>query len=169
MHIIIAAITAIAGLLWALNSLQRSGFDLNSLNPFFWLRRRQWAMQQVDPLYAIQTGRELAAVLMFAVLRQGGDPTAEAKAHLLKLYDCELNYSPSEASEMYAVASHLVSTDPNYMHKVGDIVSPALDEMTGHQKSLAAQLVKQMSTATGEPNDVQKAFLLSVESALGLG
>ena len=33
MHIVIAAITAVAGLIWALNSLQRSGFNVSALNP----------------------------------------------------------------------------------------------------------------------------------------
>lgn len=41
MHIIIGVITAIAGLLWALNRLNESGFNLNSLNPFLWARRRK--------------------------------------------------------------------------------------------------------------------------------
>ena len=36
---LIAAITAIAGLLWALNALQRSGFQFSSLNPFLAYRR----------------------------------------------------------------------------------------------------------------------------------
>ena len=39
---IIAAITALAGLLWALNSLQRSGFHFSSLNPLLAYRRWQW-------------------------------------------------------------------------------------------------------------------------------
>ena len=42
MHILIAAITAIGGLIWALYRLQNSGFDLNAFNPFYWARRREW-------------------------------------------------------------------------------------------------------------------------------
>jgi hypothetical protein len=34
MHLVIAAITALAGLLWAVHSLARSGFSLSDLDPF---------------------------------------------------------------------------------------------------------------------------------------
>ena len=42
MHIVIAVITAIAGLFWALNALQRSGFQFSSLNPFLALGERPY-------------------------------------------------------------------------------------------------------------------------------
>lgn len=44
MHIVIGVISALAGLCWALIALQRSGLDLNELNPFLWARRRKWRM-----------------------------------------------------------------------------------------------------------------------------
>ena len=42
MYIIIGFLTTIAGLIWALHALQNAGFDLNSLNPFYYARRRKW-------------------------------------------------------------------------------------------------------------------------------
>ena len=42
MHIIIGLLTTTAGLIWALHALQNSDFDLNSLNPFYYARRRKW-------------------------------------------------------------------------------------------------------------------------------
>ena len=42
MHIILSVITALGGLIWAIVALQRSGFDINSLNPFLWHRHNQW-------------------------------------------------------------------------------------------------------------------------------
>jgi hypothetical protein len=41
MHLFIAAITALAGLPYALSALQQADFDLNSL-PFLACRRWQW-------------------------------------------------------------------------------------------------------------------------------
>ena len=41
MHILIGLITAIAGLFWALNSLQRSEFNFGLSNPFLWSRRKK--------------------------------------------------------------------------------------------------------------------------------
>ncbi|MCR9260589.1 MAG: hypothetical protein NXH95_12745 [Pseudomonadaceae bacterium] len=166
MHIIIAVITAVAGLLWALNSLQRSGFDLNSLNPFYWARRRAWEQKQINPLYAIETSRELAAVLLFAVMRQAGDPTKEQKEHLLSLYTNELKFTETDSAEMYSVASHLINTDPNYMHKVPDLIAPSLGTMSDDQKTAIPNLLKQVATFSSAPNPTQIDFTQAVDAAL---
>ena len=166
MHIIIAVITAIAGLLWALNSLQRSGFDLNSLNPFYWARRRQWEQKQVNPLYAIETPRELAAVLMFAVQRQAGDPTQEQKEFLLALYRDELKFSDKERNEMYQLASHLLSTDPNYAHKVSELIAPSRSSMSESQRQSIPDLVSRVASHNNAPNSDQTKFVESIERAL---
>ena len=166
MHILIAVITAIAGLIWALNSLQRAGFDLNSLNPWYWARRKRWEEKQINPLYSIETPRELAAVLMFAALKQGGDPTAEQKTALLGLYARELKYADKECNEMYALASHLISTDPNYTHKVRDLVAPARAAMSEAQRASIPDLVRQVTESGGEPNATQRDFVAAVEGAL---
>lgn len=165
MHIIIAAITAIAGLIWALNALQRSGFDLNSLNPFFWMRRRQWEKKQVNPLYAIETPRDLAALLTFAVMRQAGDPTAEQKGHLLGLYKNQLRYDDKDANDLYRLVSHLLGTDPNYRHKVPELVKPASSQMTDEQKASIPKMVKEVATFAGTTNAEQDQFILDIDKA----
>ena len=166
MHIIIAVITAIAGLIWALNSLQRAGFDLNSLNPGYWARRKRWENKQINPLYAIETPRELAAVLMFAAMRQAGDPTTQEKDHLLSLYETELKFAAPDATEMYSVASHLVATDPNYVHKVSDLVAPSLPAMSAEQKESIPQLVEKVASFNGDANATQQAFQRAIAQSL---
>jgi len=163
MHIIIAVITAIAGLIWALNSLQRAGFDLNSLNPFYWARRKRWEEKQINPLYAVETAREMAALLMFAVLRQSGDPTEEQKSFLLKLYQDALKFNEKESADMYQVSSHLLSTDPNYMHKVGEIIAPSAAVITDSQINSIPSLINKVATHANTPNDVQLKFMSDVE------
>ena len=142
MHIIIAAITALAGLLFALNRLQESGFDLNSLNPFYWARRRAWEKQQVNPLYAIEAPRELGALLMLAVLLRGGSLTSDEKQRLLELWEGELHFSTAAARDMYSVASHLLGTDPNHGDRIEDIVRPALATMSDAQRRSIIDLVR---------------------------
>lgn len=166
MHIIIAVITAIAGLVWALNSLQRAGFDLNSLNPFYWLRRKQWEQKQVNPLYGLEKPRELAALLMFAVMRQAGDPTEEQKSHLMSLYSNELKFAEKECTDMYSLASHLISTDPNYQHKVPDIMSLALQTATDEQLASIPKLVNGIANYSNSPNSTQVAFIKSIEDTI---
>ena len=72
MHYIIGLITALAGLLWALNSLQRSGFKLSSINPFAWHRRSQWSQKYgADPVTRVQDPLELVAVLLMGMAKMG--------------------------------------------------------------------------------------------------
>ena len=166
MHIIIAAITAVAGLLWALNSLQNSGFDLNSLNPFYWARRRAWEKKQINPLYAIESPRELAAVLMFATQKLAGDPTTEEKAHLLDRYTQDLQFSAKEADEMYLLASHLLNIDPNYMHKANELLAPAMPHFTSEQRAAIPELVAQVASFSGTANAAQADFTDAVTNVL---
>lgn len=166
MHIIIAVITAIAGLVWALNSLQRAGFDLNSLNPFYWFRRKRWEEKQVNPLHSLERPRDLAGLLMFAVLRQAGDPTEEQKTHLMSLYSTELKFSEKESSDMYSLASYLISTDPNYTNKVPDIMALSLTTATKQQLSSIPDLVHQVATHSNSPNSTQVAFIESIEETI---
>ncbi|MEX2962926.1 hypothetical protein [Microbulbifer sp. TYP-18] len=71
MHILIGIITAIAGLVWALNSLQNSGVNLNAFNPFMWLRRRKWEKSLgTKPMHALTDSMEVAALLVVAVARE---------------------------------------------------------------------------------------------------
>ena len=46
MHIVLGVLSAVAGLIWAIVALQRSGFDPASLNPFLWYRRSQWRKKE---------------------------------------------------------------------------------------------------------------------------
>ncbi len=164
MHIIIAAISAIAGLVWALNSLQRSGVNLNSFNPFYWLRRRRWSEQIVNPLYAIESPRELTAVLAFGVLKLAGDPTVEQKRKLLKLFVDELRYSEKEAGEMYIVASHLIGTDPNYEVHADTIMKTALPSYSDEQKQLTLNLIRTISASFDAATAAQSKFVDAIEA-----
>lgn len=86
MHIIIATISAIAGLLWALNHLQNSGVALNSFNPFLWARRRKWAKQLgAKPMYGLTDSMEAAALLVVAVAKEHGDITRDTKSESFQI------------------------------------------------------------------------------------
>ena len=53
-HIVIGVLSAVAGLIWAMVALQRSGLDLNALNPFLWHRRSQWKKKYGENPYSMQ-------------------------------------------------------------------------------------------------------------------
>ena len=156
MHIIIGLITAIAGLVWALNALQRAGFNFSALNPFYWMRRRAWQNQQVNPLYAIESPREAAALLAYGLARLSGELTSDDKSQLISLFESELSYEPEDARQMYGVASHLVSTDPNFDHHVDVILKPSLDHFTAPQIALFSELLEKAVPPDGRSQQQQK-------------
>src|SRR5262245_34813909 len=101
MHIVIAAITAVAGLVWALNSLQRSGFDLSSLNPFLAYRRWQWRRTYGGrAIYRLDRPMDVAAVLLLGVAKADGDITSDQKRELLAMFQAEFGISRDEASDL---------------------------------------------------------------------
>ena len=98
MHIVIAAITAIAGLLWALNALQRSGFQFSSLNPFLAWRRWQWSRSYgARPIYKLERPMDVAAVLLLGVAKADGAITSDQKRELLAMFQDEFARTPGDA------------------------------------------------------------------------
>ena len=65
MHIVIGLLTTLAGLVWALHALQNAGFDLNSLSPFYYARRRKWQNTYgARPILNIDEPMTLGAVMV---------------------------------------------------------------------------------------------------------
>ena len=109
MHIVLAAITALAGLLWALNSLQRSGFSFSSLNPFLAYRRWQWRKTYGGrPIYKLERPMEVAAVLLLGVAKADGDITSDQKRELQALFQSEFDLSRDEAADLLLASSYLI-------------------------------------------------------------
>ncbi len=109
MHIVIAVITAIAGLFWALNALQRSGFQFSSLNPFLAWRRFQWSRTYGGrPIYKLERPMDVAAVLLLGIAKADGAITSDQKRELLAMFQSEFSISRDEASDLLLASSHLI-------------------------------------------------------------
>ena len=109
MHIVIAAITAVAGLLWALNSLQRSGFQFSSLNPFLAYRRWQWRKTYGGrPIYKLDRPMDVAAVLLLGVAKADGDITSDQKKELQAMFQSEFDISRDQAADLLLASSYLI-------------------------------------------------------------
>lgn len=149
MHIVLLVVLALSGLVWGIVNLQRE------------MRRRQWATKNTTPLYNIDKPRDLVATLAFALLKCGGDLTAEQKEGLIASYVNDLNYSEKQANEMYGYASYLVSTDPNYASKAKEIAAPALAKFNSAQRESALTLIQQL---VAQPGKLQNDFLNDIRS-----
>lgn len=114
MHILIGLITAIAGLVWALHSLQKSGVDLNAFNPFFWYRRHQWAKKYGEnPLYTMDNPMDVAATLILAVAKLEGELSKELKRTILEMYQNNFHLSTQQAQELFSATSYLLNHGEN--------------------------------------------------------
>ena len=147
MHILILAAAVLSGLIWGIITLQRE------------IRRRQWQKMNTTPLYSIESPRELTAVLLFGLVRCGGDPTSDEKNRLIATFCDELGYSKKDGKEMYSYASYVVGTDANFASKVSKIVEPAIGAYTESQRESTVHLLEAL---VSDPTSSQIEFLSAV-------
>ena len=166
MPIIIAILTAVSGIIWALYRLQNSGVDLNAFNPFYWARRRSWEKKLgVRPLHRIDNSMEAAAVLVVGMAELEGSITRELKQQVLSLFKSEFNISDSEANSLYVASSHLLRDTVNIADEVKHILSPTIDQYQPRHRESLLSMLQQTGDFDGQLNQNQQRLLKSVEHA----
>ncbi|MCG8315380.1 MAG: TerB family tellurite resistance protein [Pseudomonadales bacterium] len=167
MHIIIGAITAIAGLIWALHSLQNSGVDLNSFNPLTWARRRQWEKTYgMKPLFNLKSPMDSAAALIVGLLKQEGEISKEQKAAVIKLFQNEFQLDESKATELFVSSAYLSKDEMDFAGCVPKVLELSKKDFTEEQKGLLLQMLKTVSELENNPNDNQQAIIKTVAKEL---
>lgn len=131
MHLIIAAITALAGLFWALNSLQRSGFNPSSLNPFLAYRRWKWGRTYgAKPIYRLERPMDVAAVLLLGIAKADGEITSDQKRELQTIFQSEFEISRDEAADLLLASSHLIRDQiyiVDHLDKILELSAPKFE------------------------------------------
>lgn len=164
---IIGIITAIAGLLWALHSLQNSGVNLNAFNPFFWYRRHQWSkLYGQKPLYAIDKPMDVAAALVLGSAKLGGDLSKEHKQLVLDIFQSEFKLSAGQAQELFASSSFLLQSDDNYAQNVDKILARTRDQFNAAQIASTLELISHVANVEGSATVAQQQFIASINKAL---
>lgn len=164
MHIIIAAITALAGLFWALNSLQRSGFNLNALNPFLAYRRWKWSRTYgAKPIYRLERPMDVAAVLLLGIAKADGDITSDQKRELQAMFQSEFEISRDEAADLLLASSHLIRDEiyiVDHLDKILERSAPQFEPAT--VGSLLA-LMRRLAAMDGSINGEQQKLIEATE------
>lgn len=157
---IIAGITVLIGLIWALVALQRSGFTLSSLDPFAWYRRTQWKNRlSVKPLYNLHNPSEAAAVLLLGVAKCEGEISAEQKKELTSIFEKDLHQTPDEAADLWVSSAYLIRNEiylVDNIHKLLEKSAGGFAEI--HIQSLL-DLMRRVSTLEGPPNLEQEKLI----------
>jgi hypothetical protein len=164
---IIAILTAIAGIVWGLYRLQNSGVDLNAFNPFFWLRRKKWQNQlNTKPIYLIENPIETAALLIVAIAKMDGEITREQKNLIIQLFKDEFSTTTKAATELYTSASYSLKDVINITDEIRLILAPSKDAFKpNHIKALLDMLLKVASTES-LPNNSQCALIAEIQKQL---
>lgn len=164
MHIIIGIITALAGLVWALYRLQNAGVDLNSFNPFYWLRRRKWSKQLgIKPLHNLDSPFEAAALLVVGVATYDEEVTRELKADVINLFMQEFSISDAKASELFSASRYLLQDTSNLEADIKNILAPNKEKFTQSQKDSLFSMIEKASSFEGAANEKQQKIIDAIE------
>ncbi len=164
MHVIIAAITAIAGLLWALNSLQRSGFQLSSLNPFLAYRRWQWRRTYGGkPIYKLERPMDVAAVLLLGVAKADGEITSDQKKTLLEMFQSEFGISRDEAADLLLASSYLIRDEIYIVDHLDKILERSAQRFEPDAVASLLAMMRRMAALDGSINSEQLKLIEATE------
>ena len=160
MHIIIGAITALAGLLWAINSLQRSGFSLSSLNPFLAYRRWKWSRTYgAKPIYRLERPMDVAAVLLLGIAKADGEITSDQKRELQNLFQSEFEISRDEAADLLLASSHLIRDEIYIVDHLDKILEPSAPKFEPSAVSSLLNMMRRVAALDGSINAEQQKLI----------
>jgi uncharacterized tellurite resistance protein B-like protein len=161
---IIAAITALAGLLWALNSLQRSGFQFSSLNPFLAYRRWQWRKTYGGrPIYKLDRPMDVAAVLLLGIAKADGDITSDQKRELQSLFQSEFELSRDQAADLLLASSHLIRDEIYIVDHLDKILERSAERFEASAIGSLLGMMRKIALLDGSINGEQQKLIDATE------
>ena len=164
MHIVIAAITALAGLLWAINSLAHSGFSLSSLDPFAAYRRWQWRRTYgMKPIYRLERPMDVAAVLLLGIAKADGDITSDQKRELQSVFQSEFEISRDEAADLLLASSHLIRDEIYIVDHLDKILERSAPKFEGENVTSLLRLMRRIAALDGSINAEQQKLIDATE------
>jgi hypothetical protein len=162
MHIALAMLSAIAGLIWALVALQRSGFNPASINPLLWLRRSRWRRQYgMNPLFRLEDPMDVAAVLLLGVAKCEGEISAGQKRVLQQIFMDEFRQDANAAADLLLASAHLIRDEIYLLDKLAHILDTSSQSFTKGQASSLLSLMTRVATLESALNDEQRKLILA--------
>lgn len=167
MHIVIGIITALAGLIFALNKLQNAGVDLNAFSPFTYLRRRNWEKKLgTKPMHAVTDTMEAASLLVVAVAKEDGEITRDTKLDILKLFEEEFGITRKRAIELFSSSSYLINGEMNLAGEVKNILAPSKATFDDEKTQIVLRMLDVVSKAEESVSTEQQAIIDAVKKEL---
>ncbi len=164
---VLAILTALTALLWALYRLHTSGVDLNAFNPFYWFRRRKWQNQiNTKPIHSIENPMEAAALLLVAIAKLDGEITREQKRFVIQLFIAEFSITEKAANDLYATSSYLLKDVDNILPEVRLILEPCKAAFKANHIATFIEMLHKVAGEESSPTVAQSELIVEVQKQL---
>ena len=164
MHLIVAFITALASVLFALDRL---GVDIGWLNPWAWRRRRRWLKQyHANPAFNLDSPMEAIALLLTATARIDGDISSEEKQTLKQIFQDTFNQTPKDAAALLVSSTYLLNQGDDVLNRPEEVLARSLSRFTEEQKRSAMELLVRIASVGGPASELQAEYIDRIGSAL---
>jgi uncharacterized tellurite resistance protein B-like protein len=162
---IIAIITALAGLIWALTALRNTGFQFSSLNPFLAIRRWRWSRDfGAKPIFKLTRPMDAAAVVLVAIAKADGVMSSEQKQTLLTMFQHRFEMSANEASDMLTSTIYLLRDELSIAEDVDKIFERSAARFEPQQVGELMGMMRQLASMDGSINAEQARILAATET-----
>lgn len=166
MHLLIAFITAVASLLFALDRL---GVDIGWLNPWAWRRRRKWRMMATgNPAFQLGQPIDVIALLAAATAKIDGDISIEEKDGIKLLFQNTFDLSEAEATKLLGASVYLLGSGEGIYENPEKVIEPCLEKFSAEQKKLSIDLIRSVMDISPNLSDIQVQFFQRIEKELSL-
>jgi uncharacterized tellurite resistance protein B-like protein len=167
MHIIIGFISAVAGLIWAINQLEGSGFQLSSFNPFYWFRKKRWQKKyQENSLHHLSDPIELVAVLLIGVAKLDGEISQEQKKKIYSIFHQDFSLTHDDASALFLSSSFLIQNDEHWVFNIHKILKKFQSKLTKEQVNSILRLTKKIASIDTPLSNQQKEWINAIKTIL---
>jgi len=164
MHIVLAVLSSLAGLFWALATLQRSGFNPDSINPFLWLRRSRWRRHySIPPLYRLEEPMDVAAVLILGTVKCEGEISAEQKRAIKAIFEQYFKLDGDAAADLLLASAHLIRDEIYLVDKLDRIIETSSRQFTPEQAASLLSLMTRVGTLESALNEEQRKLITATE------
>jgi uncharacterized tellurite resistance protein B-like protein len=154
---LIALLGAVAGLIWAVNALQKAGVPLN---PLAWWRRFQWREQHgTKPLYRLRDPGELAVVLLLGTAKCKGDVTATQKAKLRELCTQVIKLPEAEVDDLVVAAAFMLRDEVYLVDNLESVLLNTRRQLSGGQKASILNMMEDVAAIDGPANAEQRRLI----------
>ncbi len=164
MHIVLAVLSSVAGLIWALAALQRSGFNPGSINPFLWLRRARWRKHySTPPLYSLGEPMDVAAVLILGIAKCEGEISSGQKRAIHAIFEQEFKLDSNTASDLLVASAHLIRNEIYLVDRLDRIIEHSRRQFTPEQAASLLALMTRIGTFESPLNEEQRKLIAATE------